>query len=171
MHPWPRVKHLFERDDGSLPDIFVENLLPDEIVVVYEWILGQCTIAGHPTLWSLETEQDIPIREVRYPARAYVQRKVESFRHCLAGLFVGKVELPMLSICVESEGISFDYRMGSEWGESEVLALFELLRQLCQLAPHARILQADEGGYSHPNIEFSKALQAYAANADALSVL
>lgn len=167
MNPWPRVKHLFERDDGSLPDIFVENLSPDEIVVVYEWLLSQCTIAGDPTLWSLEAEQDVPIREVPYPARAFVQRKVASFRHCLASLVVGKVELPTLSVCVEPEGVSFDYRMGSEWGEREVLALFELLRQLCQLVPNARILQADEGGYSRPNVEFSEALQAYAANADA----
>lgn len=167
MNPWPRVKHLFERDDGSLPDIFVENLSPNETVVVYEWLLSQCTVAGDPTLWSLETKQDVPIREVPYPARAFVQRKVESFRHCLAGLFVGEVELPTLSICLESEGVSFDYRMGSEWDDRKVVALFELLRQLHQLVPNARILQADEGGYLHPNIEFSEALKAYAADADA----
>ena len=135
MNPWPRVKHLFERDDGSLPDLFVENLSPDQTVVVYEWLLSQCSIAGNPTVWSFETERDVPVRDVPYPARAFVQSKVESFRHCVTGLFVGEVELPALSVSVESEGLSFDYRMGPDWNEQSVVALFALLRKVQQLAP------------------------------------
>lgn len=163
MNPWPRVKHLFEPDDGSLPDIFVQGLSSEQVVLVYEWVLSQCAIEGEPTLWSLAVGRDLPIREVAYPARAFARGEVESFRHCLAGLVIATVELPTLSISVESAGVSFDYRMGPEWGEPEVLALFEFLRLLRQLVPNAHVFQADEGGYEHPSPEFSQALQAYCA--------
>jgi len=37
MNTWIYVKLLFEIDDGSLPDIYVENLSYDQIVAVYEF--------------------------------------------------------------------------------------------------------------------------------------
>lgn len=166
MSPWPLVRHLFEYNDGSLPDIYVENLSSHEIVVVYEWIMSQCTIGGDPKLWSCEANQDVPIREITFPARTLIKGKVEEFHHCLEGLFVDGVKLPTHTIFVDQVGVTFDYRVGSEWGEREVLALFEFLRQLWQIAPNARIVQADEGAYSSKqNLEFSEALKAYVANA------
>lgn len=158
---WIRVKHLFEVDDGSLPDIYVENLCADEIVDVYEWLMGQCAIAGSPTLWSVESQKNLAIRDVPNPARAMVEGRVESFRHCLVGLYCHGVALPELSVCVESSSLSFDYRMGSLWTNGTVWALFELLRQLRQRVANARIYQTSEGGYPHPNAEFSEAFAEY----------
>ena len=166
MSPWQRVKHLFEYDDGSLPDIFVKNLSAEDIVVVYEWVMSQCTIIGNPTLWSLEAKSNVAIRELPCPARSLVQGKVEGFHHSLEGLCIGEVELPALAIFVDICGITFDYRMGSEWGEREVLALFEFLRRLRKIVPHASIEQAYEGRDSHPNLEFSETLQTYLVNAN-----
>ena len=163
MNLWHHVKHLFEKDDGSLPDIYVENLSSEETVAVYEWLMGQCEIAHNPKLWSVEEQLDVPIREVVNPARAFAEGRVETFRHCLAGLRSYGVALPELSVSVEADGLSFDYRMGKHWTERTVLALFELLRQVQRLAPQARIFQADEGGHSCPNVEFSEAFTAYVA--------
>jgi hypothetical protein len=110
MNPWLHVKHLFETDDGMLPDIYVENLTSNQIVAAYEWIMGQCSIAHDSMLWSKEKKIDILIREVQHPAKEFVAGNVESFRQCLAGLSIGGVMLPDLSVSVESGGVSFDYR-------------------------------------------------------------
>ncbi|MBE5316821.1 MAG: hypothetical protein H4O13_15625 [Xanthomonadales bacterium] len=106
--PWQNVKHLFQIDDGMLPDIYVENLTVEQTVVAYEWVMGQCSIANSPTLWSIEKEMDIPIRDVQYPAREFAAGKAGTFRHCLSGLCVSGVELPQLSVSIENGGISFD---------------------------------------------------------------
>lgn len=167
MKLWHHIKHLFEEDDGSLPDIYVENLSSAETVAVYEWLMGRCEIAHDPKLWSIEEQLDVPIREVSNPARAFVEGRVETFRHCLVGLRSHGIALPELSVCVEPDGLSFDYRMGEHWTECTVLALFELLRQVQRLAPQANIFQTDEGRHSCPNVEFSEAFTAYVAHTDA----
>lgn len=163
MHPWADVKHLFEVDDGMLPDIYVENLSDPEIVSAYEWVMGQCTVERSPTLWSREQERDIPIWEVRNPARDFVEGRVESFRHCLTGLRLDGVVLPTLSICVEQGGLSFDYRPGDGWNDQTVLALFRFLLALKANAPNAKIFQANEGYDKSPNPEFAVALASFEA--------
>ena len=129
--------------------------------------MGQCEISGDPTLWSVEKQQDIPIREVPDVGRAFIQGRVESFRHGLARLSVRGIPLPALTVCLDSDGLSFDYRPGPEWNEQTVEALSDMLRQVLQLAPQAQIKQADEGEYSHPNVEFTEAFEAYVSKADA----
>ncbi|MES2611797.1 MAG: hypothetical protein V4679_16225 [Pseudomonadota bacterium] len=160
---WPILRHLFEVDDGSLPDIFVEDLSPEQIVTVYEWLRGQCSGAGDSTLWHIDLQQDVLVSDVAHPARAFVQGKVEDFRHGLVGLRVGGVELPPLTVGVGTGGLSMDYRMGPDWNEQTLRALLELLRQVWAMAPHARILRADEGGHACPDLEFTEALRAYVA--------
>src|SRR5690554_7191617 len=145
MNPWPQVKHLFEVDDGMLPDIYVENLANEEIVSIYEWVMSQCAVAHSPTLWSREQQMDIPIQDVQYPARQFIEGKVDTFRHCLAGLKIEGILLPELSVSVEEGGVSFDYRPGEGWNEETVFALFKFLRALKERVPRARIFQADEG--------------------------
>jgi hypothetical protein len=167
MSPWQKVKHLFELNDGSLPDIFVENLSSEELVAVYEWLSNLAEIPRRTTVWSTENQQDIPICEVPFPARAFREGRIASFRHLLVGLSVDGVVLPTLSVCLVSNELSLDYRMGSEWNEQKVAALFELLRNLLRLAPQARIVQADEGSFKAPNVAFSLAFEAFVKNFDA----
>lgn len=167
MNPWPKVEHLFETDDGSLLDIYVENISAEEIVDLYEWLMTQCKIAHNPTLWSVEMQKSIPIRNVSRPAKAFVEGRVETFRHCLQGLHINGIELPELSVSLEPNGVSFDYRMGTHWTEVTTVALLELLRQILRRAPEARIFRTDEGAYSHPSTKFSEAFTAYVtAHAD-----
>ena len=54
---WSIVHDLFDTDDGSLPDIFVENLTSSQIANIYSWVLSQTSIYSvdhEPTLWHLE---------------------------------------------------------------------------------------------------------------------
>lgn len=166
INPWQRMKHLFEIEDGSLPDIYVEDLSNDEIVDLYEWLMTQCEIARNPKLWSIEMQKNVPIRDVSRPAKAFVEGKVETFRHCLAELQINGIELPELSVSLEPNGISFDYRTGTEWTEQTAIALLELLRQMLLRAPRSRIFQTGEGAHEQPNIEFSEAFRAYVGRAD-----
>ena len=160
---WHRVGHLFHADDGSLPDIFVDDLSNEEIVTIYDYVMTQSEIDGDPTAWNLESEEEIPIRDIDHPAKQYIEKRIESFRHCIV-LRVAGLELPRLSICVGQESIEFDYRMGKEWNEENVSALFSFLSKIQSIAPRSKIYQADEGGSEEPNIVFQESLNEFTKN-------
>lgn len=163
MNNWPDVKHLFATDDGSLPDIYIRNISHDQTIEIYDWLMKRCKITGDARVWSIEKKQEVLICDLIDPAEAVIDEKVEAFMHGLVELRVDSIELPRLAVTVSKEGISFDYRMGAEWTERAVLALFKLLHQIHLLAPNARIFQTDEGYYSQPNHEFSNAFKSYIA--------
>jgi len=158
---WSMVRNLFEVNDGSLPDIFVEDLTQTEIIEIYEWLMSQAQIARDPTAWSPSENRDIPLREIENPIRAYFAGSIESVFHCLSGLSINGVLLPELSVMIEPTAVSFDYRMGPEWREPELLALFHMLRSILRIAPSARIFHAHEGLSASPNVEFSEAFNLY----------
>jgi hypothetical protein len=161
MNIWTEVKHLFEENDGSLPDIFISNLTDQELIAAYEWLSSQCEASDQTTVWSKEKNQDISLSEIPFPARAFCEGQIESFHHPLLGLSMNGVTLPQLCICLFPNELVIDYCMGADWNEEKVLALFTLLKHLQQIAPKAQISQADEGGYKNPNIEFTRTFEAY----------
>ena len=167
MNPWPYIKHLFEMDSGELPDILVEGLSPDQVVSVYDWLMKQCIAPVGTAVWSVERGQDVPIQEIPNVARAVIEGGVACFRHGLVNLRVGDVLLPALTVFVGPDGIEFDYRMGAEWNEKTVAALFDLLCEVRRSAPQATISQAYEGEYKNRNPEFATAFEAYALSNDA----
>ncbi len=164
VNPWPMVRQFFETDDGSLPDIQLENLTNDQLVSIYETVIRLCSIVGEPTVWSKIDEKEIPLREVAKPANDCLSGRIEMFRHGLADLRIDGIRLQLLNICVEKGYISFDYSMGSEWNPQTVAALFEFLWRIQQKFPHARISQNDEGMHDTPNLEFSEAMLTYIAS-------
>jgi hypothetical protein len=164
MNIWTEVKHLFEENDGSLPDIFISNLTDQELIAAYEWLSNQCEASDQTAVWSKEKNQDIFLSEIPFPARAFCDGQIESFHHPLKGFSINGVTLPVICICLFPNELVIDYRMGSEWNEKKVLALFALLKNLRQIAPQAHIFQADEGGYKHPNIEFTQTFEAYSSD-------
>lgn len=160
---WSHVRPLFELDDGSLPDIFVDGLSPVEVAAAYEYVMSLATVGGDPIAWHIGEARDVSIPALPFPARLVVDRVIEPFRHRLADLHVEGIELPQLTICVEPDAVSFDYRMGTGWNERTVEALFSLLAAIKQVAPGAVISQADEGGRHMPSKDFATAFAAYLA--------
>jgi hypothetical protein len=77
-------------------------------------------IFDDPAAWSIEEGREVPLKELDDPASLVVQGKTEPFRHGLDQLKIDGVKLPVLTICVEPDSLSFDYRMGSDWGRYEV---------------------------------------------------
>ena len=165
MNTWQRIKHLFEDDVGEFPDIVVEDVSSEQIIVIYEWLMMQCGVAHDPKLWSFKRKGNASIHEIYHPEREVGRGRFEDFLHYLSGLCVCDVELPDFAVAVEEDILALDYKAGAGWNETKVLALFELLRQVQKLAPSARIFQTYEGG-CRPNIEFSEEFNAYCQKHD-----
>ncbi|MGE8441404.1 MAG: hypothetical protein ACN6OS_07425 [Comamonas testosteroni] len=162
MQSWLLVRHLFEVDDGSLPDVFVEGLSGDKVVSIYNWVVSMSGDPGDKTAWCISSNTDVLIRKIASPAQKFIDGKIETFRHPLNGLCVNGTSLPLLTISLDSSSsISFDYRKGSEWKQSCINAFFELLAGVHALAPSAEIWQADEGTWDTKNPEFSAALKLF----------
>ena len=53
--------------------------------------------------------------------------------------------MPQLAIEVLPDQISFDYRMGSDWGAPQLLAFFAFLADVVRLAPNAIVTHQFEG--------------------------
>lgn len=145
---WPQLHELFDTDDGSLPDVFIENLTGDQVSEIYAWVRSKCGVysdACTPMFWDRVDEQDVPVTSVDDPASLVVNGQAESFRHGLSEVSSSGVVVPPLTIAVWPNSIEFDYRMGSEWGPAQLDALFDFLWSLQQLAPTAIITHSFEG--------------------------
>jgi hypothetical protein len=63
----------------------------------------------------------------------------------------GGVELPVLGVFVWPDAVELDYRMGREWGASQVAGFFELLRDCCALDGGAVVTLAEHEGPPYPD--------------------
>jgi hypothetical protein len=162
LNSWPLVRRFFEEDDGSLPDIFIENLSVETMEAVYALLLQQSSddVRGYAA-WSPEFEREAYLSEFESPVRAYSTGRIDSFRHPLIGLKVDGIELPLLTVCIEPSCISLDYRKGPEWCEANARALSELLRSVRRIAPLSHIYHAEEGQFDNPSREFSEAFELF----------
>jgi hypothetical protein len=157
MDLWKNLSHLFESNDGSLPDIHINNITIEDVVKIYSWVLALTTPSANSFLWSLEEKRDVQISELDNPSMYLLEGRSEPFRHCLELFTFNSVLIPQLSIFIDNSSIQFDYRMGKEWTHKEVNALFEFLCQIKDIVPNARVFQTYEGDYDKPNREFSNA--------------
>ena len=145
---WERLRNYFDADDGSLPEVFIEKLSSQEVCNVYRWIRSQCDVycaGGDPTLWDRVEQRDVPIKSIDSPAELVVAERAEPFRHGLTNLRISGVDLPHLTIAICPNTITFDYRMGSEWGATQLNAFFDLLFFIQKMVPGAIISHAFEG--------------------------
>ena len=161
MNPWSEVHHLFETDDGSLPDIYIENVTEQEKENIYNWVMSLTQPSGNPTVWSIKENMDVPLKEIKNPVKEFIQGNIESYRVALEEFNIDGTTIPQLSICVGTDGIEFDYRMGKEWGNNEVKSLFSFLSSIRNMARKAKIFQAYEGEYESPNREFTESFERY----------
>lgn len=142
-----------------MPDVYVDNMTPDQMIAVYDWVMSQCRASEADIVWHIKERKDVPVVAVRDVARAYVAGEIESFRHGLFGLSIDGVELPHLTVCTEGPGgLSFDYEKGPDWNEQTIDALLELLARIREMVPQAHIWHAEEGYSDRPTPHFTAAL-------------
>lgn len=137
---WKELHHLFDTDDGSLPEIWLSDLSPDGVVAIFAHLQNASDrIMSGSSLWVIEEQQDKPVNSVPNAASLVVQGLAEPF-HCLCqGLTCNGAVIPDLGVFVLENQIVLDYRMGEEWNAQKLNALFGLLTELKRIHPTAKV--------------------------------
>jgi hypothetical protein len=161
MHLWQMVKDLFETDDGSLPDIFIEGLEANQVIRVIEWLAALAGPLPPVTVWSRKDETELEMDKLENAAFEVISGNIDPFRVNVGGLAIHGIRLPEMTVFIDKNEIAFDYRMGPSWNEVTVMALFDLLAGIKGIAPNAAIFQAFEGYYQNPNNSFRTAFELY----------
>lgn len=137
---WDLIHGFFEQDDGSLPEIRIIRLTPKGVAEVYAFIRSQSQIASKsPSFWHTTERREVPIDAVPNAAALVVVRVAEPFHIVVGNLAFQNTRIPDLGMFIFQDQIAFDYRMGKEWGEPQVLALFGLLQHICNIDPGVQI--------------------------------
>jgi hypothetical protein len=127
----------------------------------FEFIRSRASMSQDALFWHNALQQDQ--RVVDYPdaARLVAQGEAAPFHTLASGLAFDGVVIPDLGVFVWADELTLDYRMGPEWGGPQLLALFELLRQLA-FATAARV-SLGQHVLPHVDAQFVSEWQAYCA--------
>jgi hypothetical protein len=149
---WTQVGECFNTDDGSLPGIEIANLSADGVAAIYAMLRGRSKLAGEPPVfWSRTNDESLSVDSVPNAAALVVAGQAEAFHHCIEGVLAAGAALPVLGVFVWQDCVELDYRMGPEWGPSQVAGFFELLRDCCAIAPEAVVIPAKFEGPPYPD--------------------
>jgi hypothetical protein len=150
MTVWKRLHSLFDTDDGGLYDIRLTGLDASGVAAVFDFLRAHARLSRDAIFWHRGLERDERVADYPNPARLVAEEQADEFHVLAQGLSFGGVTVPDLGVCVRPRQVTLDYRCGREWGEPQVLALFELLRQLVALSPAARV---DLREFTRPAVE------------------
>lgn len=127
---WGALLEVFGTDDGSLPDIELDNLSGDEVINGYEFIRNHADeiSSKEASYWSTTKDCDVPFNYEDNPAIQVVSGEAEAFHLCFDGIKSPSGKLvPELGLFVFPNCLSFDYRMGPQWNKIALQGLFELI--------------------------------------------
>jgi hypothetical protein len=133
-----KVRHILNKDDGSLPDINFhfekKNLVGD----AYAFIQSRAThlVSTHSYYWSKGQSRECPIWFGDNPALAFLRDEAEAFHVVFGGLqSTTGAPIPDLGVFVlDADYIALDYWMGPAWNEPAILGLFEIMHDLKALS-------------------------------------
>jgi hypothetical protein len=162
---WAQLSECFETDDGSIPGIEITGLSPAGVAAVYAMLRRRSRLDGEPPdFWSRTEQASLPVDSVPNAAGLVAGGEADAFHHCISGVVAGGVELPTLGVFVWPDTVELDYRMGPDWGPSQVAGFFELLRDCCALDTGAVVTPADSEGPPYPD-RFARAWSSYNSSA------
>lgn len=158
---WQIASINFCEDDGSLPTVEFDQLLPESIGKLYRFVSksGYC-VTESPTVWDDQAQQDVPLLSVCDPCKWVHDGRTDSFHCCFGGISIDGTVIPTLGIFVFKDAVEIDFRMGKDWNPENVEAFFKLLARLKSLAPESRIRSAQSEGLMD-EASFLKALHLY----------
>jgi hypothetical protein len=133
MDAWDRLRRLFDTDDGGLYDIRIAGLDEAGVAAGFEFLRSRSTVTPDAIFWHTGLERDERVADYPDAAQLVARRVAEPFCVLARGLTFADAVIPDLSVFVWPNELTLDYRMGSEWDRPQLLALFELLRQLAAL--------------------------------------
>lgn len=132
---WKRLHRLFDTDDGALYPIRLTGLAAAGVSAAFQFIRSRAQITSDAVFWHRRLDREERIVDHPDPAHLVAANEADPFHVLARGLAFGGVALPDLGVFVWPDEITLDYRPGADWAEPQVLALFELLRQLVGVAP------------------------------------
>lgn len=162
---WQALHPLFAVDDGSLPEIWVTFQDRNAVARAYDLLHTRSTgVVGRDScLWSTVRNAEVPWEDLPNPADLVVSGEVAAFHVVFGGIQSNCVVIPDLGALVSRGQIALDYRMGSEWSEAKLDALFEILRALMNLDPQAS-LSLEEYVLPQVQTEFKRAWERWCAD-------
>jgi hypothetical protein len=150
MKVWKRLHSLFDTDDGALYDIRLTGLDASGVAAVFNFLRSRARMSPDAIFWSRGLERDEQVGAYPNPAQLVAGEQADEFHVVAKGLSFGGVTVPDLGVFVRPRQVTLDYRCGAEWGEPQVLALLELLRQLAALCCGTQVRL---GEFTRPAVE------------------
>jgi hypothetical protein len=139
---WKDLHDLFDTDDGSLPEIELTNLNGSQIGNIFSYLLslGKNKKLDLGSFWDNKLNQERLISSVKNAAILVTEYTAAPFHILVSSIEFNGVTIPDLGVFIFQEMISLDYRMGVQWGPSQLMAFFQLLNQIKKLAPDVRVI-------------------------------
>ncbi len=161
-HLWSQLHHLFDTNDGSLPDIELNNLTGEGVENIYAFLRQNSDIVSCGSyFWSIPEEKEVPVDAVENAASLVVKGEAECFHIVLAGLSFNGATIPDLGVFVFQNSIVLDYRMGEWWESAELEALFMCFSKIREIAPAVEINYPSSLSYPEFREQFNAALLKY----------
>ena len=152
---------LFDVDDGSLPEIRLSGMSPDDTPRLYTRLRALAAeIREGARFRDRRVARDAGVDSVPNAAALVAAGDAEPFHFILVSPQVGGVTLPDLGVFVFRDEIALDYQMGPAWGPSEVTAFLGLLDALARSAPGSR-LELDETATTDERERFAASVALY----------
>lgn len=161
MDLWPRVRHHFEDDDGSLPGVGLAGLTGPQVVEVCQFLCSIGTLAPDAKLWDRTQGVEASIDGVPSAAALVVSGEAEPWHALLTDIHHDGQSVPDLGMFVSPDSIFLDYRRGSPWGPASAAAFFSLLRAGMVKAPQAHLEFDSEFGDHASGLDFLDAWSSY----------
>ena len=148
-------------DDGSLPDIFVDNISTQDTLKIVSWV--ETLIAPRPfTVWNIEDKRDETLTSPSKALNLFQRDKIESFRFRAENISIKNHTIPDLGFGIYGvDTLELDYRMGDEWTDTTIIAFLDLLSSMIKIAPTAVIQRCDEGCSPNYDSDFFNALSEF----------
>lgn len=138
-----KVSYMLQNDDGSLPDIDFDFQQKPVVGEAYALIQAKATrlVSKGAYYWSKSRNKEIPISFGDNPALALQSGDAEPFHVVFGGLQSATgAPIPDLGVFVLGEDlIALDYRMGTDWNESAICGLFDVMLALKMLSASVKI--------------------------------
>ena len=116
--------------DGGLYDIRLFGLDEQGLAAAFEFVRSRSAINPDAMFWHNGLDHEQPVADYPDVASLVLKGVAEPFHVLAPGLQFADTVIPDLGVFVWQDELTFDYRMGPEWGRPQLLALFELLCQL-----------------------------------------
>lgn len=120
----------FDTDDGALHDIRLTALSERGLIAGFAFVRSHSLVTPDALFWHTGLERDLRVADYPDVAELVARGVAEPFHVLASALRFRGAVIPDLGVFVWPDEITFDYRAGPEWTEPQLLALFELLRQI-----------------------------------------